>query len=100
VLLGGGEVDDVSGSYLDHLLTFLLCQPFTGYYVEDLTLRMRVPQLVRAPGSKNTRKMPASGDEPAAASIHTTPVNHSSGPRRISEFRVETTFMVPPFGRR
>src|SRR5215210_7160505 len=52
-----------------------------------------VCQFVRAPGSKSTRKTPASGGEVGAASIHTAPVNHSSGPRRTSSMSsAETTF--------
>ena len=43
VLLAGGEVDDVSGSDLDHLFAFLLRPPDAGDDVQDLALRVRVP---------------------------------------------------------
>jgi hypothetical protein len=98
VLLAGSEVDDVSGAYIDGWFALSLRQPFSGDYVEDLAFGVRVPQLVRVPGSKNTRKIPASGGESTGSPpIHTAPVNHSSGARRVSTSRVETNFKTASF---
>src|ERR671912_257558 len=43
VPLAGGEVDDVSGTYLDDRFAFSLCSSFSGYDVEDLAFGVRVP---------------------------------------------------------
>ena len=97
VLLAGCEVDDVSGAYIDGRFAFSLRTPFSGDDVEDLPSGC-VCQLVRVPGSKNTRKIPPSGGEPAGVPlIHASPVNHSSRARQVSMSRVETNFTIASF---
>lgn len=92
-LLPRGEVEDIAGSDLDYLFVLLLRPPGSGDDVKDLALRARMPVRPRT-GLEEHAEVLALGAEAGATYIQMVPVNHSSGPRRVSRFSAETTFTV------
>src|SRR5829696_5112919 len=93
VLLVRREVDDAPGFDLYGRLALSRSTAGARDHVEYLTLRMGVP-VRTAPGSNRTRLTATSGEAPTgAASLHTVPVNQSSGPGPVCISCAVTTFI-------